>query len=318
MYQAPYRNNSKTHGAMCHIKQFPLKLAWGSTAHKVQGITIKRGTNIVIHGHANIPDSMYYLMLGRAQEMEQVYLQMPKVKGKTLRLKIRANRHSLEENEKLVKRSIVSSFKEQHFSIFMVNVNSLQNKITDLTKDLYAQMSDHICVVETWISPSVNYNLDITGRAFQHASYGRGKGCGIFSLASRQLNSIKKVSKEQYQMMSIVDETVPSYPYQLILVYASNCCTFPEMVIDLKGLLQQNTTTIVIGDFNFDKKEKNALTKYLGEKGFSQIIDWPTHQAGRTIDHCYVSKNTRVHVTRHSPYFSDHDALCIQFEHFPW
>ena len=82
MYQAPYRKNYKTHSSMCQVKQFPLKLAWGSTGHKVQGITIKRGTIVVIHGHARIPNGMYYLMLSRAEEMEQVYIEMPDLKDR--------------------------------------------------------------------------------------------------------------------------------------------------------------------------------------------------------------------------------------------
>ena len=72
MYQAPHRKNYKTHGAMCQVKQFPLKLAWASTGHKVQGITIKRGILVVIHGHKRIPDGMYYIMLSRAQEIQQI------------------------------------------------------------------------------------------------------------------------------------------------------------------------------------------------------------------------------------------------------
>ena len=59
---------------MCQVKQFPLKSAWASTAHKVQGITIKKGTNVVIHGHERIPNGMYYLMLSRVEEMEQIYI----------------------------------------------------------------------------------------------------------------------------------------------------------------------------------------------------------------------------------------------------
>ena len=166
LYQAPHRNNFKTHGTMCQINQFTLKLAWGSTGHKVQGITIKKGTNVVVHGHNNIPHGMYYLMLSRCQELEQVYIEMPKKPGKSedIELVIRANTHSLAENQKLVERSIVPFYKSNHFSVFMLNVGSLKNKITDLESDPYAQMSDHICVVETWIDPNVDHSFIIQGR----------------------------------------------------------------------------------------------------------------------------------------------------------
>ena len=151
-YQVPYKKSYKTHGSMCQVKQFPLKAAWASTGHKVQGITIKKGTNVVIHGHEHIPDGMYYLMLSRAQEMEQVYLEMPlKKKGKgkheKVKLKIKANPRSLKENENLIQRSIVPSYKENRFNIFMLNIASLKNKIIDLKSDIHAQVADHICIV---------------------------------------------------------------------------------------------------------------------------------------------------------------------------
>ena len=321
MYQVPHRKGSKSHGAMCQVKQFPLKSAWGSTGHKVQGITIRKGTNVVIHGHERIPDGMYYLMLSRAEEMEQIYMEMPKGKGKSekIKLKIKANPHSLAENESLVNRSIVSTFKENHFAIYMVNINSLQNKIVDLALDVYAKNSDHICLTETWLSSNSGHDIKIQGRTFDHVPNGRGKGCAIFSKASRILSQQKqKVAREKYQLMSIVDETNPSHPYQLVLVYASSSCPFQKLVTDLQQILQTNMTTIITGDFNFDKKETNDLTRFLRQRNFTQIVDWPTHQEGRTIDHCYVSQKTRVQITRHSPYYSDHDALCIEFEYFPW
>ena len=38
-YQIPHKKNSKTYGAKCEIKQFPLMLALALTGQKVQGIT---------------------------------------------------------------------------------------------------------------------------------------------------------------------------------------------------------------------------------------------------------------------------------------
>ena len=105
-------------------------------------------------------------MLSRAEALEQVYIEMPKVKdtSEKLRLVIKANPHSIQENENLLQRSIVPNYKNNHFSVFMVNIASLQNKLIDLTNDIYAQVSDHICVVETWLNSNTKYNLNIPGR----------------------------------------------------------------------------------------------------------------------------------------------------------
>ena len=113
--------------------------------------------------------------------------------------------------------------------------------------------------------------------------------------------------------MSIVDGTNPVLHYQVVLVYASSGCPFSELVRDLRSLLRGDMTTIITGDFNFDKKENNALTTFLNKEKFTQIVDWPTQKEGRTIDHCYVQKKLvdRFELTFHSPYYSDHDVLCI-------
>ena len=169
-YDAPFRKSYKTHSAKCQIKQFPLKLAWASTGHKVQGITIKTGQNVVVHGHEKIPNGMYYLMLSRAQQLEQIYMEMPLKKNKQtgkfekIEFIIKANPHSLQENENLVQRSIVPDFKSNRYSIFMLNIASVQRKLIDLTNDVYAQASDHVCVVETWLSSNTEYSLNIPGR----------------------------------------------------------------------------------------------------------------------------------------------------------
>ena len=60
---------------------------------------------------------MYYMMLSRAEELEQIYMEMPKLKNKEEKLKlvIKANPHSLQVNEDLVNRSIVKNFKSNHY-----------------------------------------------------------------------------------------------------------------------------------------------------------------------------------------------------------
>ena len=64
---------------------------------------------------------MYHLMLSRAQYMEQIYVE-------NFTNIIKANEKSLIENENLVQRSIVPSFQNKRLNIFMVNIQSLENK----------------------------------------------------------------------------------------------------------------------------------------------------------------------------------------------
>ena len=181
---------------------------------------------------------MYHLMLSRAQYMEQIYVE-------NFTNIIKANEKSLIENENLVQRSIVPSFQDKCLNIFMVNIQSLENKTIDLSKDIYATKADHICIVETWLNPKKENNLRIDDRVFTHASQGRGKGIGIFSLTSRKFFVYKTVVKEKYQMISIVDKTIPEFSYQLILMYISSNCAMSEVVQDLKLMFIKGMKTNV-------------------------------------------------------------------------
>jgi endonuclease/exonuclease/phosphatase family metal-dependent hydrolase len=49
------------------------------------------------------------------------------------------------------------------------------------------------------------------------------------------------------------------------------------------------------------------------QEQFEQLVNKSTHDRRRTIDHCYVSKELKnnTKLKQYSPYYSDHDALCI-------
>ena len=57
------------------------------------------------------------MMLSRAEELEQIYIEMPKQRNKEEKIKfvIKASPHSLQTNEDLVNRSIVKNFKSNHY-----------------------------------------------------------------------------------------------------------------------------------------------------------------------------------------------------------
>ena len=49
-------------------------LADASTAHKLQGVTIMKGQDYVVHGHKKMPKGMAYVMLSRCSDMNNLYL----------------------------------------------------------------------------------------------------------------------------------------------------------------------------------------------------------------------------------------------------
>jgi hypothetical protein len=112
-------------------------------------------------------------------------------------------------------------------------------------------------------------------------------------------------------MISFIDGNV-----QFVLVYRSSNCQMQLVVEELQKIIKPDMVNIIAGDFNFDKEEKNVLTKFLDSKHFVQLVNEPTQDDGRTIDHCYVPFNIKddIQLTTYSPYYSDHDALCIKFD----
>ena len=65
---------------------------------------------------------------------------------------------------------------------------------------------------------------------------------------------------------------------------------------------------------NLNFENENAVKSFLAKKGFSQLIENPTHDKGHIIDHVYVNKELKekgCFVTQESVHFSDHDMLSL-------
>ena len=88
----------------------------------------------------------------------------------------------------------------------------------------------------------------------------------------------------------------------------------------LEQLLDMERPTMITGDINvcLDRQPANLLTSTLSDLGFQQLVKSPSHVRGGRIDHAYVrdpeSQLSNLHLTQYSPYFSDHDCLCVSFD----
>ena len=83
------------------VLQYPITLAWGNTAHRMQGQTVKQGTKMVIHWSKRLQPSMAFVMLSRSETPDDIY-----ITGTLDPKKIRCNKKALEQTNSLKKRSL--------------------------------------------------------------------------------------------------------------------------------------------------------------------------------------------------------------------
>ena len=282
------KNQSKKHAAMTKVTQFPLRLSWASTVHKVQGVTIHKGIDVVCHGDPLLQDGMAYVMFSRSESMQNVFL----TDDFELDM-IRCVPSALIHNQKLEKRSIVSEEKAKRFNIFYANCANLNHHMLDVQTDIYANQSDLICLVETWMDP--DQPLLWTGKNLFHSSLGNGKGVCVYAPQTNEDYIFKGAKVHQnFQVISFIVMA----KIQLFVLYLNNPineCPMIQVAESIKSLIDEKYSLLIVGDFNFGKHVTNDLTNFFLEYNLIQIITIPTHdsQNPNTLDHVYISEDLK-------------------------
>jgi hypothetical protein len=139
-----------------------------------------------------------------------------------------------------------------------------------------------------------------------------GNGKGIATYYKRdKIRPDEEVKADKFQITKLKHKVV-----DIINVYRSQSGNSVELLEHLKGQIESGRTTIITGDFNmcFMENFSNRMTQGLLSLGFDQLVHEPTHIRGRHIDQAYFldpSNRLRPIIDRYSPYYSDHDGICI-------
>ena len=298
-------------GATATLIQFPIRLAHATTAHKTQGQTIHKPKTSSLDLSSVFEDAQAYVMLGRNQALSQVHI--------SERLdpnRIYASPKALAEHEKMNKRAL-NNAKEGWFSqnqndikIAALNIARLGPHMEDVQADYTILRADIIHLCETWVNPGEDLSrFQLPGYHSSFLSVGQGRG--IVTYSKDMFQHKEDVVKERYQATQFSSADLDS-----IHVYRSSNGSITDLIEDLETLIDEDKTTIICGDFNIclKKDPKNQMTRYLLDQGFIQHVNEPTHIEGGLIDHIYLRHTSTfktLHWVRHSPYASDHDALCV-------
>ena len=254
-------------------------------------------------------------MLSRVQEIDQVYLIddfdpnkiYPSVKA--LKELERMNSVSLNKNPSPWNNPNTSATK-----IMFMNCAGLEAHYEDIKIDYKIRHADLISLLEISLpNESEDKAYELSGYSESFIKRGPGKGIVGF-YKNDKFSKTDMISTDKYQVIKFQHNMM-----DIISLYRSQIGNSTLLMEDLHKLIDLNRITLVIGDLNACYRENfsNKVIQGLKKIGFAQMIHDPTHIRGRIIDHTYLldpAKRLEISIERYSPYYTDHDAICLSIE----
>ena len=306
------RKKGGTVSATATLIQFPIKLAHAITSHKVQGQTIYKPLTAAYDLLNIFEEAQGYVMLSRTEELKQVYIiddfDENKIypSSKALKELERMNKVSINQNPTPWNKNLDTSIK-----ILSLNIAGLKPHYDDLKCDMKVMKADILCLVETSLEKDDQVqDFPLNGYRVDGIKAGKGKGL-VSYFDEYNFTLVKKIESSKFQIVKLKHKD-----FDIITIYRSQLANPVSVFDELHKILCYDRTTLIVGDMNICFKEnyRNRFIQGLIQLGFKQMINEPTHIHGRIIDHCYIfdpGRNPELAIERFSPYYSDHDAICI-------
>ena len=283
--------------------QFPIRLAFASTAHKVQGLTVKKPNHLVVDLKSVRENAQAYVILSRVQALSQLY-----ILDSLCPHKITACGKAVAELDRMEKVSI-NCIMSNRSLILSCNIRSFTRNFVDLKLSSFMQFAKVICLQETWIEPhSSSINALLADGWMQHnVCIGRGKGAT--TLFKSGFNLKCDVLYERFQIIKIESQEI-----DVINIYRSSDAVTNTFVNEMLKLINPLKKTYIMGDFNlcYIDERRHAIFTALETMKFQQLVPKATHIEGRLIDLIFTNVNVENWtVSQQAQYFTDHDLLII-------
>ena len=291
-----------------NVIQFPVKLAFASTAHKIQGATIQKPMKMIISVTDIWAAALVYVMLSRICALWQLY-----ILDEFDSSKMYPSMTALKETERLRQLALKQENKKEANTLMISSINcrSLKKHFTDISTDHDLLNSDIICCQETWINEEYD-NLDqyeIENYRSHFINNGRGKGLAIYV---REQLSIEEEVNERFLQLAKIKSNLAD----IIVLYMSQAGNLNGLENILSQIIKTETPTIIIGDFNvnfLDEKTKST-SSFLKKQSLVKLVNVPTHIEGSCLDQALVrdqQKMNTYHTQLTSKYYTDHKALSL-------
>ena len=304
--------------------QFPITLAWASTVHKVQGLTVDE---IVVcfdlYKQTHFNYGQVYVALSRARSIQGLY-----IIGQLENKHIRANPKVHAEYERLRKQTEASSFftssvsnLHQNLTVCLLNIRSLSKHCIDIKHDVNLTKCNILALTETQL---LSHHSDNTIRETLHPyalfrqdhpidKYSSLAICTTDNINALQMHYFPTINGLMYQ---ILDSNI-NKAITFLLTYRKHNTNISQYNENMNNILNTNNIDIILGDFNvnyFNELTAVSLKNLMNSYGYLQIVDKPTFlSTGTLLDQVFVKQSlcSSIETEIILVYYSDHDAVKI-------
>ena len=295
------------------VLQFPLKLAWAITAHKIQGQTIRKPNALVADINSTFTAGQAYVIFSRVQSLNQLYLKSFSEK------KITISTAALKESQAMTERCVNDktsywSTSSNDTKITTLNIRSLNKHYKDILVDSVVLLSDIICLSETHLYSTQTLNhFNIPNYNVIHACQGKGKGVALYYNNKFNVKHVNTTATPTFQIILALFQNL-----QIILIYRQQQSQEQDhnLLQWIQNNLQENITTLICGDFNipYNLQPNNIFSNEFKLNDMQQQVEHATHKHGNILDHIYCKNSIFKNCFIHSVYYSDHEAICFSIE----
>lgn len=312
--------------------QFPLKLSWACTAHKVQGMTTDK---VVVNLDRTFAAGQAYVAISRVTSKDGLFIETAdedKLKKKIYAdPDVKASLGIMQRFDSNEIREIEQIPTDECKTILLLNVQSLRAHIQDIKSDNRLRKADLICLTETWLRdredlaefviPGFNFHSISRGRCYDNSSItfrklsqARGGGIGVFQRKEETIRVLELPLKNIEGMaIELCKENII-----IIVIYRPGNTTVGFFLDTLQKVVnvfkERGFQCVIVGDFNEDARSKGPITSTLQSIGFEQRVDFSTTEGGSILDHIYATVGMYVKVVKVPVYFSYHDAIKVYFQ----
>ncbi|XP_076872151.1 uncharacterized protein LOC143522232 [Brachyhypopomus gauderio] len=303
-------------------RQFPLKLAWACTIHKVQGLTVDKA---VVSLKKIFAPGQAYVALSRVTSLQGLIIQDFKESAIYAKSDIESFMQTMPAFIQPVQQTQVSP----SCKILLHNVQGLSCHLQDLQQDKRYMDADIICMTETWVQSRHNSDVQISGFSFYNQprclSYDttdtvfaklkdkQHGGVGIYYKPQTNC-TIVDVPCMNLECMQFI---LPHLNATAAIVYRPSSYNQTVFLNNLSSLIRHMDSfpqgKIIMGDFNVNLFVTKSVCEVLQHYGFTQLVKDATTENGTLIDHVYVKDLDidKICISVMPTYFSCHECVVL-------